>query len=490
MPASSLVPLGGGGASGTLAAGTACWAVVVFAWRESPRGAALCLLAAALAGLAAGALRLASIDGGALRGPQGARVALDGHLATEPRWDPRGASAQLVTASGRVLVRSPQLDGLSSGEGVRAEGALAEPDPFDATRLERDGIAMELEAERVEPTGSGRGGLAGRVDAIRERAEAALGRGMPEREAALARGFVLGQDDAIDARTREDFKRSGLAHLLAVSGQNVILLCLLAWPILALAGLTLRARLIVLLALVALYVPVTGAGPSIQRAGAMGAAGLVAALAGRPSSRWYALLLAAVVTLALDPRACGDVGWQLSFAAVVGIFLWTRRLASLLDGGHGPATPRRALAEGTAMSLAATAATAPLMAHHFGTVAAGSLAANLIALPAVAPAMWLGMLTAIAGQVPAVPVEPLNWLDSICLAYIAQVARWFGEPSWALSDVELGGIAGLAAFYAVLVGAVELGLRYGAARAGLRARGPAGLPRGSIGHRVLSAWRR
>ena len=50
----------------------------------------------------------------------------------------------------------------------------------------------------------------------------------------------------------------------------------------------------------------------------MGMAGVVAALAGRPASRWYALLLAAALTLALDPRAWQDVGWQLSFAAVVG----------------------------------------------------------------------------------------------------------------------------------------------------------------------------
>ena len=72
------------------------------------------------------------------------------------------------------------------------------------------------------------------MDAIRDRAEAALERGMPEAEAALARGFVLGQDDRIDPRTVDDFKRSGLAHLLAVSGQNVVLLGLLAWPLLAL----------------------------------------------------------------------------------------------------------------------------------------------------------------------------------------------------------------------------------------------------------------
>ena len=475
LASSSMLPLAADRAGAALAAGSLCWVLSVLLWRGRAHGVALCLLGAALAGLAAGTLRLAAIDAGALRGAPGESVAVEGHLASEPRWDPRGVSAQLETAQGRVLVRSPELDGLSAGEGVRVAGTLAEPDPFEAERLERQGIAMAMEAERLETTGAGRGGVAGRVDAIRERSEDALGRGMPDREAALARGFVLGQDDAIDSRTREDFKRSGLAHLLAVSGQNVILLCLLAWPFMALMGLTLRARLVVLLALVALYVPVTGAGPSIQRAGVMGAAGLVAALAGRPSSRWYALLLAAVATLTLDPRACADIGWQLSFAAVVGIFLWTRRMAATLDGGRDPGSPRRALAEATAMSVAATVATAPLMAHHFGAVSAGSLAANLIALPAVAPAMWLGMLTAIAGQVPVIPVQPLNWLCSVCLAYIAQVARWLGEPSWALRDAELGGIAGLVAAYAALGAMVELGLRYAAIRAGLGIRGSPGL---------------
>src|SRR3712207_7560496 len=64
------------------------------------------------------------------------------------------------------------------------------------------------------------------------------------------------------------------------------------------------------LVLVVLYVPLAGAGPSIQRAGVMGAAALVAGLAGRPGSRLYALLLAAAVTLVLNPRAAGDAGWQ------------------------------------------------------------------------------------------------------------------------------------------------------------------------------------
>ena len=155
-----------------------------------------------------------------------------------------------------------------------------------------------------------------RSDEIRERAELGLGRGMPPREAALARGFVLGEDEGIDARTEEDFRRAGLSHLLAVSGQNVTLLALLAMPLLAALGIPLRERLFWVLGLIAVYVPLAGAGPSIQRAGVMGAAGLLATLAGRRASRLYALLLALVVTLAIDPGVAADVGWQLSFAAV------------------------------------------------------------------------------------------------------------------------------------------------------------------------------
>jgi competence protein ComEC len=422
---------------------------------------------AATAGLGVGALRVAAIDDGALRAEPGRAVEVEGAVASAPRVESDGISFELHSSGGRVLVRGHGSADLPIGSVQRVRGRIAEPEPWRAGTLARHGIAVAIEAERIEPTGERRGGPAGRIDGIRERAEAGLGRGMPKREAALARGFVLGQDDRIDGATREDFRRSGLAHLLAVSGQNVVLLCLLAWPFLALLGLTLRARLLILICLIALYVPVTGGGASIQRAAVMGAAGLVAALADRPASRWYALLLAAALTLALNPRAAGDIGWQLSFAAVIGILLWTGRLAALLDGGAGRGSTRRALAEGVAVTAAATLATAPLMAHHFDSLSLAALPANLLALPAVAPAMWLGMLTAAAAQLPAIPVEPLNWLNSLCLAYIAQVARWLGSPGWALLDLRLGTPPQVGAAYLALIGLAELGLAAGARRRGL-----------------------
>ncbi len=293
---------------------------------------------------------------------------------------------------------------------------------------------------------------------IRERAEVALGRGMPTREAELARGFVLGEDDEIDKRTVEDFRRSGLSHLLAVSGQNVMLLALLASPLLAAFGVPLRTRLIWILGLIAVYVPLAGAGPSIQRAGVMGALGMLATLAGRRSSRLYALAAAAVVTLAIDPEIAADVGWQLSFAAVVGILLAAAPIREAIASRIGANGWRPVLTEGAAVTIAATLATAPLIAHRFGAISTTTLAANLLALPAVAPAMWLGMLTAAAGQLPGLPVELLNSVNALLLAYIAQIASWCGRPNWAYLHLRLS-MAGLVASYIGIAGAAVLVIR-------------------------------
>ncbi len=288
-----------------------------------------------------------------------------------------------------------------------------------------------------------------RGDEIRERAEDGLGRGMPSREAALARGFVLGQDDGIDARTEEDFRRSGLSHLLAVSGQNVTLLALLAMPLLAALGIPLRERLVWVLGLIVIYVPLAGAGPSIQRAGVMGAAGVLATLSGRRASRLYALALALVVTLAVDPSIAANIGWQLSFAAVAGIFVLAASIRNALVARLGPGHWRRALAEGTAVTVAATLTTAPLIAFHFETFSTTTLIANLLAMPAVAPAMWLGMASAAIAQVPGLPVEALNLPNALLLGYIAQVAAWCGRPGWAELDVRLGGTGLLLAYLGI-----------------------------------------
>jgi len=433
----------------------------------------LIALAAAVAGVALGTLRLAAIDRGAFEGPVSRLVAVRGFVTAVPTRSDGEVRVRVQTADGRLLVEAHEpVPDLPTGRGIAATGILRPPEPWEASYLARYGIGEVLAAKRLRLTGDRRSGPAGFTDRIRDRAEQALGRGTPEAEAALLRGFVLGEDDRIDPATVEDFKRAGLAHLLAVSGDCVMLLALLGAWILSLLGVPLRARLISLVALIAVYVPVAGAAPSIQRAGIMGVAGVVALLAGRPRSRWYALGLAAAATLALNPRWLADPAWQLSFAAVVGILLFAARIRDLLavPGGEGAgrSSPvRRALAEGAGITVAATLSTAPLFAHYFEAISLASLPANLLALPAVPAVMWLSMLAAIVGQIPGVPVEPLTWAAGLLVAYVAQVAHWLAAPGWAQVSVSLPSWPAVAGSYAGLLSTLSIALAWVRRRRGL-----------------------
>jgi competence protein ComEC len=377
-----------------------------------------------LAGALGAHARSAALDRSALGPLLGSTVAAQVVLLEQPRPVRYGATALASLAAGegeRVMLRvgsSVSWPVVATGGVVLVRGRLRPLGPFEQ-HYARRGAHAALSLDEVVPTSLHRGGALGLVDAIRVRAETALSGPLPAPQAALLRGMVLGQDEALDERTRDEFRASGLAHILAASGQNVALLLALALPAFAWAGFGLHGRLLGGLALIALYVPLAGAGPSIQRAGVMGAATTVAALAGRPASRWYALLLAAAATLAVNPHAAGDPGWQLSFAAVVAIALFARPLGGWLRARGAPAP----LADATAMTVAATLGTAPLIALTFHQLSLASIPANLLAAPAVAPIMWLGLLAAALGQVSPALAVPLDLLAAPLLGYVGWVAH-------------------------------------------------------------------
>ena len=206
--------------------------LILLALRAAAPGA----LAAALVlcGAAAGDVRLAAIDAPASRARDGQRVVLRAHLLSMPRPGAFGSSAEVAVAGGplrgaRLLVRAarwaPLPPGIRIGEELRLEGRLkttaggrdsaGDAPSFDfAEYLHGRGVAAELLLDDAHRTGDSRGGLAGALDGMRARAERAVIAGMPAGEGALLRGMVLGQDETIEPGLREDFRDSGLAHLL------------------------------------------------------------------------------------------------------------------------------------------------------------------------------------------------------------------------------------------------------------------------------------
>jgi competence protein ComEC len=420
-------------------------------------GVAVLAAAAVLVGALVADLRTTALGGRltALHGEPVVGRAVLLEPVRERSWGPAVARARLVggRAGGEVAVlRVPPALHPGAwpevGEIVEITGKAAPLGRYDAYQRER-GAAAAVDVSRLRATGARRGGVIGAVDSLRRRSERGLSHGLSDPQAALLRGMVLGQDERLTEATRDDFERSGLAHILAVSGQNVMLLATLVLAAGALTGLGLRARLLLALALIALYVPLTGAGPSIQRAGVMGAAGLVAVLAGRPADRWYALGLAAALTLAANPLAAGDPGWQLSFVAVVALLALApglrRALARVMPGP---------VADVAAITIAATVGTAPLMALHFDQVSLAALPANLLAAAAIAPVMWLGMLAAAAAQVGPALAAPFNALNAPLLAFVEWVAHTMAAAPLSTLPVRLDSPTALAVAYGVLAVAV------------------------------------
>src|SRR5207245_1696388 len=150
---------------------------------------------------------------------------------------------------------------------------------------------------------------------------------------------------------RQRFRASGLYHLLAVSGGNVLVVAGGTVTVALLLGISRLVAEALALAAIAAYVLAVGPQPSVIRAGIAGGLLSLAWLTGRQSDRWYALLVAAVALLAWNPWNLLDPGFQLSFAAVVSIFVLAPRFRHGLEGYPVPGWALDCIAISTACGL-------------------------------------------------------------------------------------------------------------------------------------------
>jgi competence protein ComEC len=288
----------------------------------------------------------------------------------------------------------------------------------ERTWLRRQGVHVVLRVDEWHVVGR-RGGLGGVADRVRAWLAAASAPELGGERRALVEGVLLGDDAGLSDGLKQAFRRSGLYHLLAVSGQNVVLLAGGVLGLFLVAGIGRSYAHVAALAAIGAYVLAVGPQPSVIRAAIAGAAVSVAWLAGRLRDAWHVLLLAACALLGWNPYTLFDPGFQLSFAAVVAIFVIGGPLRRELDGYPLPGWLRTALA----ISVACTVVTAPLLWLQFDQVPLYGVAANALVEP-VMPAL-LGLAFAAAAVDPVAPglAADLAWLNGWVAAYVGGCAR-------------------------------------------------------------------
>jgi len=294
---------------------------------------------------------------------------------------------------------------VARGDLVRVDGGLQVPDdPEFLDALHAKGVAVTLRASEVERLGSSPNPFVRSTQAVRETVGRSIEAVFPAREAGLLMGLALGDDSHLDPGVERDFKATGLTHLLVVSGGNV---AMVLGPVLALVtmiGLPRPLQVGIGLATVAFIVVLTGAEPSVMRAGAMSALTLIGLLLGRARSTAVVLSGAVLVLLILQPVLVLSIGFQLSVLATAGMVA----MAAPLGERFERVMPRPvAAAAGT--TLAAQLGVTPVLLFHFHDVPGVTLLANVLAAPTVAPSLLLGLAAAGLG----IASEPLGHLAGL-----------------------------------------------------------------------------
>lgn len=316
------------------------------------------------------------------------------------------------------LGRSPPRGTLLEAT-VRVAEPRAERNGFDERAwLARQAAHVVLHASSWREVGR-RGGIGGFGDRLRERVERAVGRGTDGVRRGVVLGVVLGEDEGLPRDVQDDFRASGLYHLLAVSGQNVAFLAggvyLLAW----LLRLPRRLRELSVLGVIAAYVLAVGWQPSVVRAAVAGGLASLAWLAARPSDRWHFLAVGALVLLLWMPTALLEPGFQLSFAAVAAIFVAVPRLGRRLEGYPLP----RPVADALTVAFACGLVTAPIVLVHFGEAPLYTVLANVVAFPAAPLVLGLGLAAAVVDPFAPSAAAALAALAGWAAAWLELVAR-------------------------------------------------------------------
>ena len=329
-------------------------------------------------------------------------------VVTDPQ--PFGGAARVILeidgerheAWVRGRVRRLRVESWQAGDVVAVAG---ERRPLDADRRSR--VAWQHVVGTFEADWLGDARPGGRISTASNRVRSVIERGLaslPEERAALARGLMIGDDRDQSAAAIERMRASGLAHLSAVSGQNVALVIAAASPLLQRARPL--ARWAVTLALIAWFVVLTRAEPSVLRAGTMAAIGATAFALGRQREPLRLLAVAVVGLLLVDPLLAWSVGFWLSVGATAGVTGVGPPLAARL-GRLGP------LAMPVAVTVGAQVGVAIPSVVVFGRLPLVGIVANLLAVPVAGLVMLYGLpASLVAGVIPALApplVAPIGW---------------------------------------------------------------------------------
>jgi len=372
---------------------------------------------------------------------------------------------------GLMLARVTSQKEFHYGDKLVLRGQLLTPPEHEAFSyreyLSQKGIYSYMSRNRVGVLETGLGNPIMRgIFALKARALETVYQLWPDPEASLFAGILLGIETGIPKPVQEAFKETGTSHVIAISGFNITII---AGLFATFFGRLLNPRKGAVAAVlgITIYTVLVGADAAVVRSAIMGGLSLFARQVGRRQHGINTLAFTAALMSLQDAHVPWDVGFQLSFAATLGLVLYadpfqqafinsltkyaTRNTAQRIAGPVG---------EYILFTLAAQLTTLPVMAYHFGRISLSAFITNPVILPVQAPIMTVGGLALILGMIwlPLGKITaPLAWPFVL---FTIRAVELFGKLRGGVLILGDIGILWVILFYALL-----LGLTFGWSRA-------------------------
>lgn len=369
---------------------------------------------------------------------------------------------------GLALVNVPLYPEYRYGDRLQVTGKLETPPVFETFSyrdyLARRGVYTLVRwPRRVEMLAHGEGDrFWAALYSFREQAQEVIARLVPEPQAALLTGILLGVETGIPRDLYEQFNATGTSHIIVISGSNIALVVSL---LMALGRRVVGRRWAALLSVVGviLYTLLVGADASVVRAAIMGSLAALSLYLGRQTTALNSLMVSAIALTAFNPAALWDLGFQLSFAASFGLVLLVPLLSKvgLLNYRRGDGWAQAAwdsIGEVLLITVAVQIAVAPIQVVNFGRLSLVSLLANLLIVPVQPLVMFGGAIATAVGLIPFLTplAQVLFWIPWLALAYTTSVVQLAARFPFATVEVGRFPVWAAALYYGAALAVVWL----------------------------------
>lgn len=383
----------------------------------------------------------------------GETVELAGQISREPDYRENSVQLYVETEKDLVLVTADRYTKYFYGDEVVFKGELKEPEVFDTDLgrtfnypgyLKAKGVQYTVSFADVEVVSSGKGNfIISSLLKLKGEFVKSMQSVIPEPEVGLGAGLLLGVKSSLGEDIEKDFRRTGIIHIVVLSGYNIMLVVAFIMFVFSFI-LPFRFRIVAGIIAIVSFALIVGLSATVVRASIMAVLVLVAQVFGRRYNVTRALLLAGVMMILINPFILVyDIGFQLSFMATLGLILIVPHFESAVMSS----VKTLGLWEFFLATVSTQIAVLPLLMYHIGEVSLVSVLVNMLVLPVVPAAMLLTFITGMIGFVSSSVASLVGYFATLTLSYILTIAGWFSEVSFASVDVPAFNVWGMFSLY-------------------------------------------